>query len=236
AGVYTVGDSTADFGSLNEAVSALQQRGAVDTVSFNVLDGQYEEQINLENLNGISQSVPLIIQSQSGNPASVVFSQPSGLVEYHIFRFREVSGVVLRNVSIKVLGYDRVDNLVLLDNGATHILLDGVHLNGNYWTYEAGRLLTIINGSYYTTHDITIKNCEFRNGNRSIVANGAAYQSVHYNWQLISNSFVWDESTDPYSALYFDNIDSLVLDGNTIEFLHPTNALDFSCGTQIILR
>lgn len=65
SGIYTIGGSNPDFTNFTEAVDALHNRGVADTVIFNVRDGDYNEQIELNEIAGTNATQPVIFQSES---------------------------------------------------------------------------------------------------------------------------------------------------------------------------
>jgi len=69
-GEYTIG-SGGDYESINDAVEALLNSGISDPVIFNLLPGEYEEQVEIPPISGASTTNTITFQSQSGNPDDV---------------------------------------------------------------------------------------------------------------------------------------------------------------------
>ncbi|MEO1263025.1 MAG: CARDB domain-containing protein [Bacteroidota bacterium] len=76
-GIYTIGGTSPDFNSFSEAAFNLNQGGVVDTVTFNVRNGTYDEQLYLTEILGVDSSQTVTFQSESGDSSSVVLTHNS---------------------------------------------------------------------------------------------------------------------------------------------------------------
>ncbi|HAA19445.1 MAG TPA: hypothetical protein DCP28_11990, partial [Cytophagales bacterium] len=212
-GVYTVGDATADFTSLSEAISTLQLRGAHGSVTFLIRDGQYDEQVTIEHLPGISQTNPLVIRSESGNPDLVVFNQYGNYTENYLWRLAAVEGVVVQDISLRLRGSGSKDNLLVIGDGAAHLRFENLHLNGE------GQLNTSHNLVFATgfTEYITLEECTFQDGVYGINVNGSSAFYSHNQWRILNNTFRWNE---PYAyavgGMYLTRAYQFEISGNKV--------------------
>ena len=76
-GTYTIGGSSPDFSSFNDAVSNLTFRGVCGAVTFNIADGTYNESISIPLINGTSKTNTITWQSTSKDSSKVILSQAS---------------------------------------------------------------------------------------------------------------------------------------------------------------
>lgn len=76
-GSYTVGGTTPDFKSINEAVGALYSRGVCGATLFKIAAGTYPEQISLSPIPGASASNTVTFQSADADSSKVTLSLAS---------------------------------------------------------------------------------------------------------------------------------------------------------------
>lgn len=72
SGNYTIGGSSPDYQTLNDAVYALITNGVTGPVIFKIRSGVYEEQIEIPDFLGSSDSNTVIFQSETGKKEDVV--------------------------------------------------------------------------------------------------------------------------------------------------------------------
>ena len=73
-GVYTIGGEGADFPGFADAVAALDSLGISCPVVFNVRNGFYNEQFQIDSIAGASEENTVIFQSESGDSTKVSVS------------------------------------------------------------------------------------------------------------------------------------------------------------------
>ena len=71
SGVFTVGDSTADYLTISDAVGAVGACGVSGPVTFNILPGVYNEQVSIPAIGGASAVNKVTFQSSTGNASDV---------------------------------------------------------------------------------------------------------------------------------------------------------------------
>ena len=62
SGNYTIGGTTPDFATFNDAVDSLKQVGVSTAVTFNVRSGFYGEQFHINEISGASSSNRITFQ------------------------------------------------------------------------------------------------------------------------------------------------------------------------------
>jgi hypothetical protein len=139
AGVYTIGGIDPDFVNFTEATSALKMAGVAGPTSFLVRDGVYQEQIDLEFVEGSSPINTITFRSESEDSTAVT-------LRYDVSSFDTT--------------------YVLLLHGARHLRFEQLHFDAASLEYASP---TLIRMDYYpegfsfssTLEDIAIQNCLF---------------------------------------------------------------------------
>jgi parallel beta-helix repeat protein len=129
AGTYTIGGSTPDYSSLNEASYALGLAGIADTVVFNIRNGTYQEQLVIGSFPGMDCSLPVIFQSETQDSAAVRIRYQGSANANYVLHLRGVQGLVFRYLTLEALdaNYSRV---VVFEEGPDCNLFEGNHIFG----------------------------------------------------------------------------------------------------------
>jgi PKD repeat protein len=77
SGTYTIGGTTPDFKSFNDALDAITIRGLCGATVFNVRNGTYIEQISVPNYPTLSATNTLTFQSEKADSSKVTITLPS---------------------------------------------------------------------------------------------------------------------------------------------------------------
>jgi parallel beta-helix repeat protein len=103
-GSYTVGVG-GDYTTFTQAVAALNSNGVVGPVTFNVLDGVYNEQILIGAITGSSAINTITFQSQNSNPQLVQLFFEAGTVDgNYVVSLEGSSNLIFKNLKIKATG------------------------------------------------------------------------------------------------------------------------------------
>lgn len=173
AGTYTVGSSSADFSTLSGMAEALNQRGICGPVVFNIKSGNYNEQIKLNRIRGVSATNTITIQSEKGHRDSVVISysikDPSN---NYIFFFNGTDYVTTRNITFNPKGSYYYCTAIRFTNVASNNMFANCVFNA-----QTG----IIGGQYHGAlvyagnspdSSIVFRHSVFRNGSYGVYASG----------------------------------------------------------------
>ena len=100
AGTYTIGGSSPDYSTFNEAVSDLISNGVSSAVTFNVQSGTYDEQLIIPAITGASATNIITFQSESGDSSDVLITHAiiNGDSLY-IVKFDTTSYITFKSVS-----------------------------------------------------------------------------------------------------------------------------------------
>lgn len=104
SGIYTIGGATPDFASFNDAITAMNRGGIIDSVRFDVRSGTYNEQVRLKYVLGANRPDAIIFQSANRDSSQVVLiATPSSSANYTI-QLDSARGVTFRYMTIKTSG------------------------------------------------------------------------------------------------------------------------------------
>lgn len=101
-GVYTVGTSSSDFSTIQDAIDEMQCAGIGGAVTFNIASGTYNGQWEIENISGTSSTNTITFQSATGDPADVVLVNANGSYgNFHTVQINSVDHLTLRAITIR---------------------------------------------------------------------------------------------------------------------------------------
>ncbi|MCB0746637.1 MAG: hypothetical protein KDC90_04160 [Ignavibacteriae bacterium] len=210
-GIYTIG-SGGDFVSITSAVNALYSLGIDGAVTFKILNGTYNEQINLDgSITGSSSTNIVTFQSNSGNPNDVeIISNPSLAADNYVVRFKDVENIKVKNITLTASNsvYARV---VYFENNS-----DNVEISGN-----------ILNG-------IVLNLNSTLNSNRAIIgATNSSTLHLHNNITIQNNVFNNGAYGILFNFTFPNSIENLIIDGNTMNPISASISVSKSNGVQI---
>ncbi|MCC6721968.1 MAG: PKD domain-containing protein [Bacteroidia bacterium] len=108
SGTYTIGGSSPDFATINQAINDLVCGGVIGPVTFNIRPGRYMEKVTLPYIAGTSNTNWITFQSSTGNKEDVIIVDSTLSTSFtglhYVWRFDNTKYVTLRNVSLHVKG------------------------------------------------------------------------------------------------------------------------------------
>jgi hypothetical protein len=104
----TIGGTSPDVATIADAVQALMLGGVLDSVHFQLRNGTYHTPQTILHRPGMNCSTPIIFESESGNPADVIWDNQG--FNTHTLVIDGADGLVFRNLTIKsvVLNYSAI--------------------------------------------------------------------------------------------------------------------------------
>ena len=104
SGTYTIGVS-GNYTTVSAAIAAITTNGIDGPVIFNILNGSYNEQVEIGEITGASATNTITIQSQSGNANDVIISFSS--INYnpnYVFKLADTGHLFLVICPLRRLG------------------------------------------------------------------------------------------------------------------------------------
>ncbi|MFB6317172.1 right-handed parallel beta-helix repeat-containing protein [Saccharicrinis sp. FJH54] len=230
SGTYTIG-SGGDYSTFSAAVSALTNDGVSSAVTFEVLTGNYSEQVVIPAISGASASNTITFQAQSGNAGDVILSYTAtGSGDNYVVRMDASSYITVNNLTLSAFGaaYARVVEIL---NASHHITMSNVVLNGNASATSSGsQYLVTANNTVIT--NLLFDNCTFNEGSIGVYLQG-------FNGSNLSGSNIIQNSTFNsvgYYSVYAQYQNNIQLTDNEVIAGDNGFYLQTCQGEQKILR
>lgn len=100
SGIYTVGGTSPDFNSIDDALNSLKSSGINDDVILNLRNGIYYGMHTIKNIPGLSDTSRLIIQSELQNQDLVILTD-TALGNTNLFMVNNSSHIVIQYITFK---------------------------------------------------------------------------------------------------------------------------------------
>ena len=202
SGDYTVGGTNPDFTSLVEAQDALNYGGMAGPVRLLLRSGEYNEQILLNEIDGISSTNTLTIQSETNMASDVTITHESSSSKNYLIRLNGTDNVIITDLTFAPSG-SSYNDVMRFENSTDNIEVNNCIFNGNRGT-------AIFTSGSTAYQDISIENNEFNNFDVAINLSGSLKEVYILN-NAISNptiSYNW--------AIYSSGPDSLFIESNVV--------------------
>ncbi len=119
-GVYTIGGISPDFLNFTAAANTLNKGGILGPVTFNVRDGNYIEQFQINEILGSDTLNPILFQSESGDSTSVVISFNATFSENYTMKLNGVDWISFNNLTFEGSN-SSYGNVVEITNSSNHV-------------------------------------------------------------------------------------------------------------------
>ena len=130
SGVYTVGDTTADYPSIQAAVDAVSICGISGPVTFNILPGTYNEQVNIPPVPGTSGANRVTFKSSTSNASDVIIANTASSTGNYTVRLNGSDYIDLKYLTIQA-NHPTNARVVELSMGADNNLISNCVIFGN---------------------------------------------------------------------------------------------------------
>lgn len=97
-GVYTIGGTSPDFSTIDEATKELERRGVAGEVIFNIREANYNQRLELSFVRGNSKERPITFQAEDGDSSKVIISSNSGLSAFNV---RDISHIYFKQLTFQ---------------------------------------------------------------------------------------------------------------------------------------
>jgi hypothetical protein len=179
SGIYTIGGASPDFSSFTDAIAALNKGGIVDSVRFDVRDGDYTEQIILGHVLGVTGPNSIIFQSENQDTSKVSLTTSTSWSNQFTVLLDSASGITFRLMTLKTKGttYARI---IELRERCSDIGFENCRIYGYQNSNTSGSQSLVYGYNYnsFILSDISFSGCDFV---------GGSYGAYLYNYHS-SNS------------------------------------------------
>lgn len=208
-GVYTIGNSSSNFPTFSDALTALSSCGIIGPVTFKIKSGTYNQQLILPNINNTSATNTITFESETGNKNDVIIQYEAlGTADNFTMKLDGCKNIILKNLTIKSLGttYGRV---IELANGANYNTIENCNIEMQAST--SSTVSGIYNASSTFEHHNVIKNNEFNGGYYGVYFYGASATKEVAN--VFENNIF---KNFYYYAMYLYYQDSIIVNRNLV--------------------
>ena len=121
-GIYTIGGASPDYTSFSAAAHDLNSRGVCGPVTFNVADGFYQGQMEIDSIGGASATNTITFQSLSGDSTKAILTFPSQLnqINGYTVYLNGAKYITFKNLTITSSGDNAYSNIISLNNNANY--------------------------------------------------------------------------------------------------------------------
>ncbi|MBI3257929.1 MAG: SBBP repeat-containing protein [Ignavibacteriae bacterium] len=142
-GVYTIGGTTPDFLNFTQAALYLNACGVLDSVTFNVRQGTYLEQITLKEIPGVAALKKVVFRQEPNSG----FTKPQ--VQYgaifpnnnYVLQLDGTDWVTFKNIDFVSIGTDYAQ-VVRLKNGTMNVVLDSNNIQTSTMATSDGGIIS----------------------------------------------------------------------------------------------
>ncbi|REJ80858.1 MAG: T9SS C-terminal target domain-containing protein [Bacteroidetes bacterium] len=215
-GTFTIGGSTPDYATFNDAVNDLSTLGISGPVVFNVRNGTYTERVIIPQIIGSNATNTVTFKSETGDSTAVILTQPTSTTTTDNFTM-QLNGadyITFRNMTISRVGTDTYGTVVNLTNSSNHVTFENNILEGSNATTLTTNSCVVFSTSGVTSHDTmnVFNNNLFLKGSYGLYYLGASTTQRENGTRITNNTF-----TDNYGrAIHLGNQISPVIIGNVI--------------------
>lgn len=211
SGTRIIGTAPSDYTTFTGAVNALQTEGISGSVTFEVKNGTYTEQLILTGISGLGPANTVTFKSQSGNPEDVVLSftpTPTGSNDNYTLLFHNTGFISFNDMTIASGGSSHA-NVIVIDSAAGDLTFHGNVISGTE-TSQALTAQALVYSSTYDNFNIHFTENVFIDGSYGCYLYGT--EAEESGLQIIGNRF----EDQYYSAVYCSNNYDFKIMDNTI--------------------
>ena len=212
-GSYTVGSTSTDFTTIQDAAVALSARGVCSPVTMNLVDNLYNEKVVLGNIPGASMTNYVTFQPDPLNTSIVEISSQPNIDSNFVVNFNGATYVKFDNVTIDGSSGTSYGKTVVFDgamySGVSNSIINGLN------TQSTSNLLYVVQGNGGMGTFLT-KN----------QVNGGSY-SIYWSGGMDIEFFGNDFAEPYYYGVYLSNMDGVKFNKNQ---LHSSNSYQYAYG------
>lgn len=189
SGTKTVGP-TGDYSDLSGALFDLEANGISGTVTLQLQDGYFNEQVSVGHIPGADHANRIIIESQSGNPEDVLIYYNPDVSDNYVLHFDSAGYFTLRNLTLSTSGADDYGHIIHLARGCNSFKVESCHFIDSARAYLNNSMIYRYETSNTGNCDtISITNSTFKLGARGLfLVNAFHAYNTYINIQ--NNSFI----------------------------------------------
>ncbi|MCB0732352.1 MAG: hypothetical protein KDC88_15110, partial [Ignavibacteriae bacterium] len=237
-GTYTIGN-TGQYNTISDAVNDLYSWGIVGPVTFNIFDGSYNEQIDLNgNITGSSTTNTVTFKSNSGNPGAVEIHYAVNTGdENYILRISEATNLIFKDLTFTSNGVWGRNRVVISEAPKGNLSFQGNIFNGRYTPFDAAYTLVAIAtySALYNLNNLEFINNIFNNGSYGLVLENVEADeqgSQRFANLIISNNIFNSNS----NGMNIKGFDSPIISNNSLDEIYYSGIAVSNCDNNVTIK
>jgi len=215
SGTYTINSNSSanpDYTSLSAAASALAA-GVSGQVVFEIAPGTYEEYVNFDEINGVSETNRVIFRGMGADNQQVVVTSNAGYTDNSTIKLYKTDYVTFENITITSTSQNKAV-LVKLMNGNTGLRFENVRFVGAVSTnnLDSDKSLVYRISGEWVDQDNEFVGCHFENGYVGLYYQGNNIYTLN-DGVLVENCTFLNQS---FKGIYILFTDHAIVRGNTV--------------------
>ena len=234
SGTYTIGGSSPNYSSISAAVTAMDFSGISGSVTFNIREGVYNEQVSLNQVLGASSSKIVTFQSDPANSSKPVLKFAGSAVKNYVWEFNGSDNVILKNLVFQSLdpNYSRV---ISYKGSSNFNKIEHCTIKGNLagLTGDEHAVVYHYAGSSNLSHGNIVDNCLIEGGSYGFYFEGSSANSREDSNKVLNSTIrnyisggIWAEFQTKFKA---EN--NRFVTSNSTAYTSPTSILMEYCYT-----
>ncbi|NJN77232.1 MAG: hypothetical protein HC803_01975 [Saprospiraceae bacterium] len=215
AGIYTLGGTTPDFVTFNEAAYWLNLGGLIAPVTVNIRDGIYNEQVSFGEIPGTDTLTQLVFQSENQDSSLVSLQYNANFSNPHTLKLVGADWTTFQHITIQGLNTNYA-RTITLDSASTHITLQIMLLTGpsNVSNSSYRSIIYSYNTSTqdFSPHYLRVLNNRIVSGSYGVHLRGYNTSNPNIGIEVSNNQFI----NQIYYGLYIVNQDRPEIISNII--------------------
>lgn len=208
SGVYTVGDTTCNFLTINDAVSSLINLGICGPVTLNIITGNYTEQVVIPSINGTSSTNTITIQSLTQDSSSVKYSFAAySNANNFVFQLDGAEYIHIKHLTLEAGGYSYICALSCINGASNNVFSNNKFTGSSTGPNDYKRLVSI----YGNSNNNKIQNNHFENGGYSLYIGYVTSSSIASGNEVTNNIF-----SGTSGEIHFRNVLGMVFTKNKV--------------------
>lgn len=189
-GVYTIGNTAADYSTISAAVADLSANGVNGPVIFNINAGNYNEQVSIPAVIGASATNTITFQSTTLDSNSTVISYYANTSSSNfVFQLNGSNYIIIKNLTIHAQGISYQKAITLLAAASNNVFSNNV-IKGTNTTANNDKTLIHFNGwSGDGFQHNKILNNRFENGGHQVYIECIHAATTSFDNPIIGNHF-----------------------------------------------
>ncbi len=211
-GTYTIGGSSPDYNTLNDAVNALSANGVDGSVTFNIRAGTYNEQITIPDITGTSSSNTITFTSETSDATSVIITHSAtSSSENFIVKFDGAKHINFNYLTFKAENSSTLGRIIVFldDSKYIEIMHNNFYSVGHNAPYAEIISSTLMSGEH--VERIQIKYNQFQDSPYGVYFYGYS-SSNFYMLYINDNSF-----SNITKAVYLNRVSTIEINKNTFD-------------------